>query len=202
MPEEYNDILNNFRVVLGEYQFKRCLFAKKYLYPEKWDDMFSFAFSREPTDRCISMFYYLFWKGSGPLKNMARSIKKSLRNKKLIHYNTSYSFDVFLDYAHQARLSDSIYHPLGNHFTTHTAPMWDDITDYDGKVLLKQVYRLENLVEGINLAFEQCDIAKRLDGNDKQLNRNRNRQEYIPNKLQKKKIEEIYYKDFQIYENA
>ena len=30
-PEEYNDILNNFRVVLGEYQFKRCLLAKKYL---------------------------------------------------------------------------------------------------------------------------------------------------------------------------
>ena len=87
-PEEYNDILNNYRVVLGEYQFKRCLFAKKYLYPEKWDDMFSFAFSREPTDRCVSMFYYLFWKDSGPLKNMARFLKYFYINKKLM-LNTS-----------------------------------------------------------------------------------------------------------------
>ncbi len=28
---EYNDILNNYRFVLGEYQFKRCLFAKTFL---------------------------------------------------------------------------------------------------------------------------------------------------------------------------
>ena len=31
-PSEYNDILNNYRVVLGEYQFKRTLFAKKFLF--------------------------------------------------------------------------------------------------------------------------------------------------------------------------
>lgn len=47
-PDEYNDILNNYRIVLGDYQFRRCLFAKKYLYPDQWDDIFSFAFSREP----------------------------------------------------------------------------------------------------------------------------------------------------------
>ena len=58
---EYNDILNNYRIPLGEYTFKRALFAKKYLYKENWDKLFSFAFSREPIDRCISMFYYLFW---------------------------------------------------------------------------------------------------------------------------------------------
>lgn len=201
-PEEYNDILNNFRVVLGEHQFKRCLFAKEYLYPDKWDDIFSFAFSREPTDRCVSMFYYLFWKDLGPIMNVARSAKKSLIAKKVVHYSTPYAFDEFLDYAHQARLSESIYRPLGNHFTTHTAPMWDDITDYDGNVLLKQVYRLENLIEGINLAFEQCGISKRLDANDTKLNKNRNRKMYTPNKNQKKKIEEIYRDDFEVYENA
>ena len=202
-PEEYNDILNNHRIHLGDYQFKRCLFAKKYLYPENWDDMFSFAFSREPTDRCISMFYYLTQNSpDGALKAVARSLIISIRNKKLINCNTSYAFDVFLDNAHQAHLSDSTNHPHRTHFTTHTAPMWDDITDYDGNVLLNQVYRLENLIEGINLAFEQCGIAKRLDDNDKKLNKNRNRQEYLPNKQQKKRIEEIYCKDFEIYENA
>jgi len=200
-PEEYNDILNNYRVVLGKYQFKRCLFAKKFLYPEKWDHIFSFAFSREPTDRCISMFYYLFWKEHRHQKNIARTLKRVITDKKLM-FNTSYAFDVFLDYAHQARFSDSIYQPLSNHFTTHTAPMWDDITDSDGKVLLKQVYRLDNLIGGINLAFEECGFPKRLKGIDKKLNKNRGRKEYYPNQDQKRKIEEIYYKDFEIYENA
>lgn len=203
MPEEYNDIINNYRVVLGEYQFKRCLFAKKYLYLDKWDDIFSFAFSREPTDRCVSMFYYLFWRDRGPVKNIVRSLKGYINTKKII-FSSSYAFDVFLDCANEARLSDSIYYPIGNHFTTHTAPMWDDITDFNGNVLLKKVYRLENLIEGINLAFEECGIAKRLDRNDKELNQNRGigRKDYSPNQQQKKKIEEIYHKDFEIYEKA
>lgn len=200
-PEEYNDILNNYRVVLGEYQFKRCLFAKKYLYPTDWDDMFSFAFSRNPTDRCVSMFYYLFCKGYGNFNNIAHSLKILLTTKKVM-LNTSYAFDVFLDCAQEARLSDSIYHPLGNHFTTHTAPMWDDITDSNGNVLLTQVYRLENLIEGINIAFSECGISKKLETNSNKLNKNRDRKGYIPNENQKKKIEQIYSKDFEIYEDA
>lgn len=200
-PEEYNDILNNFRVVLGDYQFKRCLFAKKYLYPNQWDNMFSFAFSRNPTDRCISMFYYLFWKDSGHFRNTIRSLKRLINGKKLM-INTSYAFDVFLDYVYAARLSDSIYSPIGQYFTTHTAPMWDDITDHTGKVLLTQIYRLENLIEGINLAFEACGISKRLDGNDRKLNKNMGRKDYTPNKHQMQRIEKIYGKDFEIYETA
>lgn len=117
-------------------------------------------------------------------------------------FNTSYAFDMFLDYINEARFSESIYYPLGNHFTTHTAPMWDDITDFDGNVLLKKVYRLENINECINLVFEECGISKRLSGSDKALNKNRDRTIYIPNHHQKKKIEEIYYKDFEIYEKS
>jgi len=207
-PEEYNDILNNYRVVLGEYQFKRCQFAKQYLYPEKWDDMFSFAFSRNPTDRCLSMFHYLFWKDYGwkdygYIMNVAQYLKRCFVSKKVI-YSTSYAFDLFLDYVHEARSSHSIYNPLGNHFTTHTAPMWDDIVDSDGNVLLTKVYRLENLTEGINLAFEECAIPKRLSEKDKGLNKNkgRNKKGFIPNRRQKKKIEEIYFKDFEVYEKA
>jgi hypothetical protein len=200
-PEEYNDILNNYRVVLGEYQFRRCLFARKYLYPEKWDDIFSFAFSRNPIDRCVSMFYYLFWKDSRHLGKVTRTLEKLGATKKLM-LNTNYAFDVFLDYAKEARLSPSIYRPLGNHFTTHTAPMWDDITDLEGNVLLKQVYRLESLIEGINSAFEQCGIDKRLESNKKTLNKNKGRKNYVPTPRQQRKIKEIYGKDFEVYENA
>ena len=201
-PREYNDILNNYLVVLGEYQFKRCLFAKKYLYPENWNNMFSFAFSREPIDRCISMFFYLFRTGHGLSEVMASVPKKCIAQRLRLRYCLTYAFDVFLDSVHEALLSQSIFCPFGLHFTTHIAPMWSDITDLEGVVLLKQVYRLENLVEGINHAFEQCGIAKRLDANCIQLNRNYNRKEYIPTKIQKRKIEQIYNKDFEVYENA
>jgi hypothetical protein len=201
LPEEYNDILNNYRVVLGEYQFQRCLFAKKYLYPDRWDSMFSFAFSRNPIDRCVSMFYYLFWKDAGFLKNIASSLKRCINGEKFI-FNASCAFDVFLDYVQEARLSDSIFRPLGLHFTTHTAPMWGDITDSNGNVLLSKVYRLENLIEGINLAFEECGISKRIDRNNVVLNRNPDRKDYRPNERQKKKIGQIYEKDFEIYEQA
>ena len=80
--------------------------------------------------------------------------------------------------------------------------MWDDITDFTGNVLLDRVYRLENLIEGINSAFEECGIAKRLDSSVKKLNQNKRRKAYIPNQHQREKIREIYSKDFEIYENA
>ncbi|NNL99894.1 MAG: sulfotransferase family 2 domain-containing protein, partial [Gammaproteobacteria bacterium] len=157
---EYNDILNNFRVVLGEYQFRRCLFAKRFLYREQWESLYSFVFAREPVDRCISMFFYLYWPDRGFAGNLARIVGRSLATGTFM-YNTRYAFDRLLDHAAQARGSDSIYRPLGLHFTTHTAPMWDDVPDLDGKVLLTAVFRLENLVDGINSVFEACGIDTR-----------------------------------------
>ena len=201
LPEEYNDILNNYRVVLGEYQFKRSMFAKTFLYKEDWDSLYSFAFSREPVDRCVSMFYYLFWRNSGLKNNILHSVKTYINNRK-IYFNTSYAFDAFLEYVHEARTSQSIYRPLGNHFTTHTAPMWDDITDFEGNVLLKKVFRLENLVEGINSAFKECGINKEVEGVRKKLNKNLARKNFSPSKTQISKIRELYPNDFGIYENA
>jgi len=157
--EEYNDVLNNYRVVLGEYNFRRCLFAKKYLYKERWEDLHSFAFSREPVDRCISMFFYLFWDDPGLIK-YRQFVRFYIQMKKLI-VSRSYAFDVFLDMVVAAQENVSIYQPLGDHFSTHTNPMWRDITDDEGNVLLKQVYRLENLIEGVNQVFEICGIDER-----------------------------------------
>lgn len=203
-PEEYNDILNNYRVVLGDYQFRRCLFAKTYLYPDAWDDHFSFAFSRNPIDRCISMFFYLFWR---PEHRTLRSrVRNSLRESKkageLRFYTMSYAFDVFLDNARKARSSRSIYRPVDEHFTTHTAPMWEDITDLDGNILLKKIFRLENLGKGINQAFEECGLEKRIEVGKIAVEKNRNhaRIQFEPTQAQIKKIEEIYQNDFNIYE--
>ena len=200
-PEEYNDILNNYRVVLGEYQFRRCLFAKQYLYPNRWGSILSFAFSREPIDRCVSMFYYLARKDIGLTKSLTGSLWRMFRNGKL-GTGTAYAFDIFLDHAEAARTSDSIYHPLGIHFTTHTAPMWDDITDLEGNVLLTRVYRLENLVDGINQVFEECGLNKRIADKGTKLNRNVKRGQYSPSRKQIAKIEAIYSRDFELYETT
>lgn len=198
-PEEYNDILNNYRVVLGEYQFRRTLFAKKYLYPESWDRLYSFAFSREPTDRCVSMFYYLYWRNRGFLSNLIVRSERSIQERKLL-VSTSYAFDAFLDRVYEARISDSIYSPIDNHFTTHTAPMWEDVTDLEGQLLLSRVFRLENLVDGINSVFERVGVDKRLENNAVRLNENRARRAFCPTKKQMSKIKSIYSHDFDIYE--
>ena len=39
--------------------------------------------------------------------------------------------------------------PHGVHFRTLVAPMWDDVTDEEVRVLLTCVYRLENLHDGM-----------------------------------------------------
>jgi len=200
-PEEYNDILNNYRVVLGEYQFKRCLFAKKYLYPESWEQLYSFAFSREPVDRCQSMFFYLFWKDPRSFQGMIKNLKLMVNTQKLI-FNTSYAFDVFLDFVQEARTSDSIYKPLDSHFTTHTATMHDDITDLEGNVLIKRVFRVESLAESINQVFEECNIDKIIQSEKLEMNKTKNKIQYTPSISQIKKIKKIYSHDFEIYENA
>jgi hypothetical protein len=200
-PEEYNDILNNYRVVLGEYQFKRCLFAKKYLYRDKWQDIYSFAFSREPSDRCVSMFHYLYWRNAGIIQTLASIFSISISQKKLI-CSPSYAFDTFLELVCDARSTDSIYHPISLHFTTHTAPMFDDITDFEGNVLLTKVYRLQALALGINEVFQVCGIPKSIDNKQPMINISSSRAHYRPTRLQIHKMQNIYRRDYEIYEHA
>jgi len=200
-PEEYNDILNNYRVVLGKYQLKRSLFAKKYLYHDQWEAMYSFAFSREPVDRCISMFYYTFWQKGNFLENIQRLLSRSIRSKKFL-LNKYYAFDAFLDCVLTAQQNKSTFKPLGLHFMTHTAPMWDDITDFSGQGLLDQVFRLEELIPGINQVFEVCGIDKKISDTGIHLNRNKTKKIFTPKKDQINKILRIYPHDFDIYENA
>jgi len=200
-PEQYNDILNNYRVLLGEFQGRRCQFAKTYLYPTQWGDLYSFAFSRDPIDRCISMFYSLYWIDKGIFKRINNTILKSVKSRKF-HYSTKYAFDQFLDYVQESHSGNASYYPLGIKFSTHTASMWEDITDPDGNILLKKIFRLENLANGINEVFEECEIDKRVEQKTRILNANRFRSHYQPTRSQLKKIQSIYKHDFEIYENA
>lgn len=201
-PEEYNGILNNHRVVLGDLHGRRCLFAKTYLYPDRWDELFSFAFSREPTDRCLSMFFYLWWRGGlsrGLFWKAYRALRRTEKSRK--RYNLSYSFDAFLEDTEVALRREASLRPHSIHFTTHTARMWEDITDLEGNVLLTKVFRLENLIGGINQVFETCGIERRI-ASSPSINKNDKRLDYRPTPTQRAKIERLYAPDYEIYEQA
>jgi hypothetical protein len=58
--KEWNDNLNNYRIPLGDYDYKRMLFAKNFLYSKKdFNNMFKFTIVRDPFERAVSSFLYL-----------------------------------------------------------------------------------------------------------------------------------------------
>ncbi|MBC3767644.1 sulfotransferase family 2 domain-containing protein [Neptunicella marina] len=199
-PELHNDILNNYRMLLGEYQFKRGLFASEVLYPQKWHSMLSFAFCREPTDRCISMFYYLYWQGGNWKKWLKSCVRKTVKTGRL-HHSTASAFDYFLGFIEQAQQADSIYQPLGSHFSTHTNSMWRDVTNHHNQILLTRIYRLESLLPALNQVFADCGLDKRLQ-TDQRSNTTHFKGQYRPSGAQRNKIEQLFAEDFELYESA
>ena len=114
----WNDLINIPRVNLGEYNYKRSLFAKDCLYKSLWIKTYSFAYSREPVDRVISMFYYLLIKNNTQLITLTRELFKNKR----VCYTTSSKFDLFLDWIEMTHIENNT-HVQDRVFATHTAPM-------------------------------------------------------------------------------
>jgi hypothetical protein len=191
---EYNDILNNYRVVLGDYQFRRALFAKTYLYPDQWDRMLSFAFVREPTSRAVSMFHYLFW---GPLSHRLQQTYRWRRPS----FTRAQSFELFLDCLEEFRAGDSIYYKGDLHFPTHTAAVWDDVSDEKGTVLLSRIYRLESLAPAVNQVLSDCGLPP-YEAAMPIKNRVGVKAAYQPTSAQRQRVEKLFPKDFDLYENA
>lgn len=201
---EWNDILNNFRVPLGVHQFRRSLFARDYLYPE-WDDLVRLAFVREPVSRCVSMFHYMYRNGSG-WGGWARSVWRGWRAERVIALGESSAFDAFLDLLDQrfAEPMTTVARPRDLHFTTHTARMWDDVTDGDGTILINRIWRLEDARHGILAALDEAGLdASHLERNgEARLNARDAGRSYSPSPSQRRRIEALYARDFGLYENA
>jgi len=192
-PIYYNAILNNYRTPLGDYQFKRSLFAKKYLYPETFEDYFRFAFSREPKSRRISQFFYL-WHDQSQQAKLRRFI---YRAKKLDFQNAiSWDFDRFLDAIAESRASSSSYAPYGLSFQTHVAGMYEDITDEKGAIILDRVFRLEDMHRAINAIrfdFGLNPVTNVRENKSLKLS-------FSPTREQNRKMEDLFAEDFNIYE--
>lgn len=126
---EWNDNLNNFRIPLGEYDYRRMLFAKRFLFDdeESFRNTFKFAVVRNPYDRALSCWRYLY-------SRHTRLWRRTL---------TYFSFEYFL-----RSLPEIWAEKRNRHIATHTAPIWPDIIDQDGiTVLLDDIAYLERLPE-------------------------------------------------------
>jgi hypothetical protein len=198
--EEYNDVLNNYRVVLGDLQFRRCLYAKKYLYHDKWDNILKFGYSREPIDRTLSQFFYLYYKNGW--KQLIRDVLKQPIFS-LIGKRVDYEFDQFLDLIKRSRESPSNFWPGSLSFQTHTAPMWGDVTGEDNELLLDYIFRLEDFDKGIMFIADHCGRKYEPEIQSFYINKSKR----LDNKVtitstRIKKITELYGGDFELYENA
>lgn len=135
--EQWNDNLNNFRVPLGDFDYRRMLFAKKCLY-EDFDARFKFAIVRNPFDRAVSCWRYL---------------TKSVWRTSPRYWWARRSFSYFL-----AMLPEVWESRSDRHIATHTAPMWPDICGENGELLLDFIGRLESINDDFRVVCEKLDI--------------------------------------------
>lgn len=140
---KWNDAINNFRIPLGEYDYKRMLFAKKYLYSDKeFDKMFKFVIVRNPYDRAVSSWLYCtqnHWKWI---------ILNNLSKKQ--------AFQVFLE-----KLPKIWKEKRDRHTATHTSPVIPDITDDSGNMLVDYIGKLENIDKDFKYICQEIGLPLR-----------------------------------------
>jgi hypothetical protein len=142
--EEWNDNLNNYRIPLGEYDFKRMLFAKTFLYSEtEFENMFKFVFVRNPYDRTVSSWRYI-----------SRYSKKWKYLNKILPAKKCY--ELFLE-----QLSKEWKTKSNRHTATHTAPYLSDITDNNGNYLVDFVGKLENIDHDFAVVCKELNIENK-----------------------------------------
>ena len=181
LPKAYwNDNLNNYRVPLGDYDFKRSLFAKEFLFTSaEWQGMFKFAIVRNPFDRIISNWLYL-----KPISRKA--IPRWLRGK--------LSLESFCDMLPE--LWETKY---DRHLASHTAPIWPDVSDQRGECLLDYIGRLETIDDSLKEIEKKSGLKfKSITKNNSNIKRKRYRN-YI-SRSSRRKIEQLYRQDFEKFD--
>jgi hypothetical protein len=176
--EEWNDVLNNYRIPLGEYDYRRMLFAKKFLYTEEeFSAFFKFTIVRNPYDRIVSAWRYLM----APRVFKPREIWMK------------YSFQRFLE-----ELPKIWVEKRNRHIATHTAPIWGDITDEKGNLLVNFIAHLENIESDL------AQVSDRLGGMDTgfaHINRSGSSSSHSYRKAYNRRtrqlVESLYYDDIQ-----
>jgi hypothetical protein len=176
--EQWNDTVNNYRMPLGKYDFKRMLFAKKYLYREKeFDTMFKFVVVRNPYDRAVSCWQYCT-RGSRKWALLNRAVPKK-------------GFETFL-----RQLPEIWKSKVQRHTATHTAPVYPDITDGEGRLLVDFTAKLENIDDDFKIICRNIGIEVREFPSVNKTQRKRPYQDFY-NRTTKQLVEELYGEDIE-----
>ena len=144
-PEEWNDALNNYRVELGDHDYRRMLYAKEFLYSDDiFKRMFKFTIVRNPYDRIISAWKYFYGNGWAKYRRIRKQPSNLIRK---------FSFEYFLHSLPGIWESRS-----DREIATHSAPIWPDITGKEGEALLDRIYKLEQMHEMIEELNDKFDL--------------------------------------------
>ena len=139
-----------------------CYLQKRFLYTEdEFNCMFKFVIVRNPYDRIVSAWKYEY-------RNHLKSpLNLFLKPKRTI---TKYSFERYLKLIPEVWKTKS-----KRHFAMHCAPIWSDITDWNGNVLVDRIYKLEDISEDIDELRSKLEL-QHIEINH--LNRNRGDNSY------------------------
>ena len=142
LPEaEWNDNLNNFRIPLGPFDYRRMLFARDYLYPRDFHSRFKFTVVRNPYARAVSAWRYL----------TRRGIMQCFWPR----YRYRYRFTDFL-----AMLPDAWESKRNRPLATHTAPVWPDIIDERGTPLVDFTACLETIENDFQIIAQRLSLPE------------------------------------------
>jgi hypothetical protein len=214
---EWNDVLNNYRVPLGDWQFRRSEFARRFLWPEDWDRKLRLAFAREPVSRCVSMFHYLFdYRTRHRNLDTYRRVSARTGRRRLarllparvfrrLPIRVEAEFDLFLDAlemqeAVRGRTANEA--PFDLHFATHTNPMSNDVLDDEGRLNLTHLIRLESFEKGIDLVYRELGVERPAETRGVRVNGGGSGPRFRPSPEQRRRIERLYARDFDLYEDA
>ena len=178
---KWNDAVNNFRIHLGPYDYKRMLFAKKFLYnSNEFENMFKFVIVRNPYDRAVSSWLYC-----------------TRNNWKWRIFNSTFkkrAFQYFLE-----RLPKIWKKKTSRHTATHTRPVMPDITDNSGEILVDYIGKLENISDDFNYICDEIGIPHHefpVVNSSGRVKKYRN----FYNKKSKKLVEQYYKNDIENFD--
>ena len=170
--------------------------------------MIRVGFARQPVDRCVSMFEYLFDPVGGkhlrPYLCYLRRCNIVPLHKRLA-WSRAARFDTFLDaveWQDAYRRGPDPAAPIDLHFSTHTNPMSRDVLQPDGTLALSHLIRLESFEAGIDLCYDLCKVTRPEGSHGIRRNSGATARRYEPSPQQRRRIEHLYAKDCDLYENA